>query len=141
MVQFLSINFCSWISSIFVGFFKSSRCFVSLCTMSSTIQWFVGLSGRLCLPSSLHVWLETPQTRTPPPNPYLAPSLTARELICVSGNSRLCLEPVSCSNEHTVSCSMCGWVCFVAKQERLPVTTVITVGLAPETERANGCEA
>ena len=25
MVQFLSINFFSWISSIFVGFFKSSR--------------------------------------------------------------------------------------------------------------------
>ena len=32
MVQFLSINFFSWISSIFVGFFKSSRFFVSLCT-------------------------------------------------------------------------------------------------------------
>ena len=31
MVQFLSINFFSWISSIFVGFFKSSRFFVSLC--------------------------------------------------------------------------------------------------------------
>ena len=27
MVQFLSINFFSWISSIFVGFFKSSRFF------------------------------------------------------------------------------------------------------------------
>jgi len=32
MVQLLSINFFSWISSIFVGFFKSSRFFVSLCT-------------------------------------------------------------------------------------------------------------
>ena len=32
MVQFLSINFFSWISSIFVGFFKSSRFFVSPCT-------------------------------------------------------------------------------------------------------------
>ena len=32
MVHFLSINFCCWISSIFVGFFKSSRYFVSLCT-------------------------------------------------------------------------------------------------------------
>ena len=30
MVQFLSINFFSWIFSIFVGFFKSSRFFVSL---------------------------------------------------------------------------------------------------------------
>ena len=29
MVQFLSIIFFSWISSIFVGFFKSSRFFVS----------------------------------------------------------------------------------------------------------------
>ena len=28
MVQFLSINFFSWISSIFVGFFKSSRFFL-----------------------------------------------------------------------------------------------------------------
>ena len=33
MVQFLSINFFSWISSIFVGFFKSSRFFVSLCSL------------------------------------------------------------------------------------------------------------
>ena len=32
MFQFLSINFFSWISSIFVGFFKSSRFFVSPCT-------------------------------------------------------------------------------------------------------------
>ena len=31
MVQFLSINFFSWISSIFVGFFKSSCFFVSPC--------------------------------------------------------------------------------------------------------------
>ena len=31
MVQFLSIIFFSWISSIFVGFFKSSRFYVSLC--------------------------------------------------------------------------------------------------------------
>ena len=29
MVQFLSVNFFSWISSIFVGFFKSSHFFVS----------------------------------------------------------------------------------------------------------------
>ena len=27
MVQFLSVNFFSWISSIFVGFFKSSHFF------------------------------------------------------------------------------------------------------------------
>ena len=32
MVQFLSINFFTWISSIFVGFLKSSSFFVSLCT-------------------------------------------------------------------------------------------------------------
>ena len=31
MVQFLSINFLYWISSIFVGFFKSSHFFVSPC--------------------------------------------------------------------------------------------------------------
>ena len=31
MVQFLSIIFFSWISSIFVGFSKSSGFFVSLC--------------------------------------------------------------------------------------------------------------
>ena len=35
MVQFLSINFFSWISSIFVGVFKSSRFFVSPCTSCS----------------------------------------------------------------------------------------------------------
>ena len=34
MVQFLSIDFFSWISLIFVGFFKSSRFFVSLCILS-----------------------------------------------------------------------------------------------------------
>ena len=34
MVQFLSINFFSWISSIFVGFFKTSRFFVSLCILA-----------------------------------------------------------------------------------------------------------
>ena len=32
MVQFLSIIFFSWISSIFVEFFESSRFFVSFCT-------------------------------------------------------------------------------------------------------------
>lgn len=35
----------------------------------------------------------------------------------------------------------CVCVCFVVKQERLTVAIVITVGLAPETERANGCGA
>ena len=35
--QFLSINFCFWISSIFVGFFKSSRFFVS----PYTVLWHV----------------------------------------------------------------------------------------------------
>ena len=38
MVQFLSINFFSWISSIFVGFFKSSRFFVSLSIKIYIIQ-------------------------------------------------------------------------------------------------------
>ena len=39
MVQFLSINFCCWISSIFVGFFKSSRFFcVSLCNLKTVTQ-------------------------------------------------------------------------------------------------------
>ena len=38
MVQFLSINFFSWISSIFVGFFKSSRFFVSLCIRQAEIH-------------------------------------------------------------------------------------------------------
>ena len=33
MVQFLSIIFFSWISSIFVGFFKSSHFFVSPCIL------------------------------------------------------------------------------------------------------------
>ena len=40
MVQFLSINFFSWISSIFVGFFKSSHFFVSPCTYS---EWCINL--------------------------------------------------------------------------------------------------
>jgi len=38
MVQFLSIYFFSWISSIFVEFFKSSRFFVSLCTRDLTFE-------------------------------------------------------------------------------------------------------
>ena len=36
MVQFLSIIFFYWISSIFVGFFKISRFFVSPCTATTT---------------------------------------------------------------------------------------------------------
>ena len=39
MVQFLSIFFFSWISSIFVGFFKSSRFFVSLCMTLSCVHY------------------------------------------------------------------------------------------------------
>ena len=46
MVQFLSINFFSWISSIFVGFFKSSRFFVSLC-ISFRRQGSDGAGGAL----------------------------------------------------------------------------------------------
>ena len=44
MVQFLSINFFCWISSIFVGFFKSSHFFVSLCIilyMISLLCWYM----------------------------------------------------------------------------------------------------
>ena len=48
MVQFLSINFFSWISSIFVGFFKSSRFFVSPCTYRYHLLWI-----SLCLVLSL----------------------------------------------------------------------------------------
>ena len=39
MVQFLSINFYSWISSIFVGFFKSSL-FVCVCVTLCKYAWF-----------------------------------------------------------------------------------------------------
>ena len=35
--------------------------------------------------------------------------------------------------------AICVGVGFVLKQKRLPVTTLITVGFAPETEHANGC--
>ena len=38
MVQFPSINFFSWISSIFVGFFKSSRFFVSPRTFKQAMK-------------------------------------------------------------------------------------------------------
>ena len=41
MVQFLSINFISWISSIFIRFFKSSRFFVSLCIYFFFVCFFV----------------------------------------------------------------------------------------------------
>ena len=44
MVQFLSINFFSWNSSIFVGFFKSSRFFVSLC-INSIQSWRCSLQS------------------------------------------------------------------------------------------------
>lgn len=33
--------------------------------------------------------------------------------------------------------AICVGVGFVVKQERLPATTVVAFGLAPETERAN----
>ena len=45
MFQFLSIIFFSWISSIFVGFFKSSRFFVSPCTCAGELS----VSRRLSL--------------------------------------------------------------------------------------------
>ena len=40
MVQFLSIIFFSWISSIFVGFFKRSRLFVSPCIFHFALIYF-----------------------------------------------------------------------------------------------------
>ena len=40
MVQFLPINFFSWIYSIFVVFFKRSRFFVSLCTSAFLFSFF-----------------------------------------------------------------------------------------------------
>ena len=49
MVQFLSINFFSWISSIFVGFFKRFRFFVSPCYIlkncTHTSDWEFDLKG------------------------------------------------------------------------------------------------
>ena len=45
MAQFLPTHFFSWISSIFVGFFKSSRFFVSFCTISSFL-YGVGLESK-----------------------------------------------------------------------------------------------
>ena len=48
MVQFLSIHFFPWISSIFVGFFKSSRFFVSSYITNiakcATDDWFTSFS-------------------------------------------------------------------------------------------------
>jgi len=49
MVQFLSINFFSWISSIFIGFFKSSRFFVSLCTYPETCLNLWAVTGPPCV--------------------------------------------------------------------------------------------
>ena len=45
MVQFLSIIFFSWISSIFVGFFKSSRFLVSLFTKLLSLESGKSLVG------------------------------------------------------------------------------------------------
>ena len=45
-----SINFFSWISSIFVGFFKSSRFFVSLCIMFTKADLPCSLYDRSLLP-------------------------------------------------------------------------------------------
>jgi len=56
MVQFLSINFFSWISSIFVGFFKSSHFFVSPCTSNKMQRYAV----YLFLETALHVSGSTP---------------------------------------------------------------------------------
>ena len=47
MVQFLSINFFPWISSVFVGFFKSSCFFVSPCIyFPNGCNWVYG--GECC---------------------------------------------------------------------------------------------
>ena len=49
MVQFLSIFFFSWISSIFVGFFKSSRFFVSpcICANQALIHHYMNMNNKL----------------------------------------------------------------------------------------------
>jgi len=45
MVQFLSINFFSWIFSIFVGVFNSSHFFVSPCIKENVFNAFmIGLN-------------------------------------------------------------------------------------------------
>ena len=52
MVQFLSIIFFSWISSIFVGFFKSSRIFVSLSIRTKILNITIHmryLEARTCI--------------------------------------------------------------------------------------------
>ena len=61
MVQFLSIIFFFWISSIFVGVFKSSRFFVSLCiytTSSHSLGRGIGPTKSL-VPDNTHLSQET----------------------------------------------------------------------------------
>ena len=60
MVQFLSINFFPWISSIFVGFFKSSSFFVSPCiTVRSvfTARYGLGLLNVIDYVSFSNCWI------------------------------------------------------------------------------------
>ena len=56
MVQYLSINFFSWISSIFVGFFKSSRFFCVTLYMTKLFnEYFNGYK-------QIHILLDTTMT-------------------------------------------------------------------------------
>ena len=55
MVQFLSIIFFSWISSIFVGFFKSSCFFcVTLYQLPFSYLWKRGAEMRISLTSNVY---------------------------------------------------------------------------------------
>ena len=54
MVQFLSIHFFSWISSIFVGFFKSSRFFCVILYNMKQIS-FSTLQNKAQYHNSLHL--------------------------------------------------------------------------------------
>ena len=73
MVQFLSINYFSWISSVFVGFFKSSRFFVSLCrTVHRTVQEHTGKCSML----PFLEWSRSFQLRTDGVFPAISASIT-----------------------------------------------------------------
>ena len=67
MVQFLSINFFCWISSIFVGFFKSSRFFcvslyfseheIKFCYVTTKQKGFTCVSeGNVCVSESVFAY-------------------------------------------------------------------------------------
>ena len=84
MVQFLSVIFFSWISSIFVGFFKSSRFFVSSCmfqTQKDNGTWlqrvytcsssFLGWQNALFMTNTKHLLNTFDSFKTNYPHFYL----------------------------------------------------------------------